>query len=186
MNPSIKSILFAIFIITLQGCGNTTIQRYSTTTPLTLSDNSQTTGVLFWDKQEGSIWYGANLKKTPPVVRLALCNSNDSPKSFNTTIDEERLVIYSKRGDTLKFEVNSQGELQQVSRNAHGSFYCAQLWLKGKPATPFVLTHGSKPNLFITCSSTNPNRYPKAGKYLFDRVTKQLLVDPEKPFSCSN
>jgi hypothetical protein len=186
MTLSINKILIISCVFILQGCGSTTMQRYSTTAPITLSDESQLNGAIFWDRQEGKNWYGAKIKNSPAVVSLQICNDKSIPKTFQTTTTEQSLIIPGRERDTLKFEISPQGQLQQVNQDTQHALNCAHLWQKGKPATPENLSQKSPLTLFVTCSSTNPNRYPKAGEYPFTKVAKHTVLDESEPFMCPN
>ncbi len=180
-----KTLTFAVCItlLTLQGCSS--LQRHSASGPVTLTDQSEPTAVIYWDQQIGRTWYGARLPSNPSPVNLRVCKDGMTVKRFTPTEPDQFLIVKGRSGDAINHTVNEQGDLIPTQEAIAGNGQsCMQLWQQGDPVTLSGLTSGATPSLLVVCKSTRSNRYPEIGKYLLGAVSKQTIDEENMPDVC--
>ncbi len=183
MNIKLSTLVLCTSLIILQGCSS--VQRYSAFAPVSVADQSEPNAVIFWDKQVGRTWYGAQLPSNPTPVQLQVCKDGMTVKRFTPLEPNQTLIVRGRNGDSIKHTVDAKGELIIIENNAPNTNQgCMQLWHQDHPATLESLTTGSSPNLLVLCESTNTSRYPLTGKYAFSKISNKIIDSDNKPDAC--
>ncbi|MCL6416820.1 hypothetical protein MIB92_14260 [Aestuariirhabdus sp. Z084] len=172
------SLLFLLVFLT--GCVSN--YQYRAFGTITTSDNQQRNAVLYWNKDEGRLWYLKKYEQVDTSVTLRVCQG--TPKIFSLDAASGRLILPSKANDLLVTRLDSRGRLTPVepAKRLQEGQGCGLIRVDKTAVSADQLNRGRQPEILIFCRNpTRPDRYPQAGTFTFESITAKEYDSEQRP-----
>ena len=177
------ALVALILAVAVSGCVHN--YQYLTTGQVMTASEAERNALLYWRADEGRLWYGrqyAQLELTP-VMRV--CGESAHPF---VVADDGHLQLDSGANDYQVVIINEQGRvepLEEPQRLRDGS-RCAVILLDGEPVGTEALREGTRPGVAVICENRGrPDRYPAAGIYRFNPVSRERIDAVSEVPSCA-
>ena len=180
-----KPNLFVCLIIAMALGGCLSHYQYRSYGELPYPNGENRSAVLFWSRDEGRLWFGNGSDGSDLQVNLRVCEK--IPKTFHTT-NQGHLELPSKAQDKQVAQVSEQGNFVELGDTVTlpANKTCGFILVEDNRAGIDDLSIGVSPEVNIICTSiVRPDRYPVAGEYPFQAITR-VKVDKGRvgPPSC--
>lgn len=170
MNTGRYFLISVLAAVALAGC--VTNYQYLARGKVATADDGPRGAVLYWNKDEGRLWYGKKYEQTDTSLTMRVCR--EIPKKFDLGA-EKHLVLFSRGGDRRAAEITSNGAVKRLAnpQTVREDSTCGLVLLGGTPTDTVHLETGTRPVVAILCDNTaRPDRYPPVGSYVFGVVSR--------------
>ena len=164
-----RCVVVLLSTVALAGC--VTNYQYLAHGQVAVAGNSSQSAVIYWNKDEGRLWYGAQHEQASTDVTLRICSG--VPKPFHLG-PSKHLVLEGRPGDRRAAEL-AQGTVVPLSKPepVGKEDECGLVLLDGSPTDTARLIVGTRPAIAILCdNAARPDRYPLIGIYPFGVVSR--------------
>jgi len=172
-----------LLTILLSGCA--TNYQYMARGKVTSVTGEEIDAVIYWNADEGRLWYGKKYQQADTSVSLRVCQK---PVKIFSLSDEGLLELQSKSGDVRLASLDDAGAMVRLpaEENLRDGSRCGLILVEGKPVDTGKLLEGVQPEISIHCKNeTRPDRYPAIANYPFGAVErKEADVDGGAPMPC--
>ena len=179
-----KLFVLACLAVLLTGC----LQHYvyQSRSAITYSDETVRPAVIYWEKDEGRLWYGKEYKSSDSDIAMRVCER----VSFLTFVPDNKtleLTLLSQPGDQLMAAESGSGKIQMLNppKKVGPGETCGRITLHGKHAKIADLQVGAQPTVSVLCRNPQrPDRYPAVGIYSFNKVGRKEGKNQLAPDAC--
>lgn len=162
--------LSVLAAVALAGC--VTNYQYLARGEVATADDGPRSAVIYWNKDEGRLWYGKKYQQVDTGLTLRICQ--ELPKPFALG-NGKHLVLFSRSGDRRTAAVSTDGSVKPLTapQPVGADSACGLILLNGAPTDTAHLTTGTRPVIAILCDNVaRPDRYPPARGYAFGVVSR--------------
>lgn len=162
----------------LSGCISN--YQYFARGEVTTVANERRDAVMYWQKDEGRLWYGEKYQQTDSDINIRICQ--ETTKIF--ALSEERLLeLPSKSGDVKVARIDDTGNLVnlETAEQLREGSGCGLILVEGKAVDNDALQEGMRPEVSILCKNdSKPERYPAVRVYQFNAVERKKSDDDRR------
>ena len=174
-----KTLLLLAALTVLSGC--VSLYQYQAKGKVAMADGEERKAVVYWDKDEGRLWYLKKYEQLASDITLRICG--EVPKPF--VLGESGYVEWPSKGDgdMRVASVNASGELvMQPPERLRQGRSCGVIMVGDDPVGTDGVPQNLRPEIVILCENqTRPDRYPAAKKYRFDAVSRAEIDKDTRP-----
>ncbi len=129
--------------------------------------------LLYWYGDDGRLWYGKRYTQIDSTISMIVCGS--TPKQFDGGGADDPVMIKSRPGDRQVIETGEDGGLVPVlePQPLPPGSNCGEIAESGVGQPSSALEPGMSPVVNVLCDNpSRPQRYPAAGTYRFDAISR--------------